>query len=260
MITIKNKLSLAKMEKAGQLLSELFSELPELVRPGVSTLEIDTWIEEQLCSKGLAPRTKGYRGYLHASCISVNDGVIHGVPNSDVVLKDGDIVKIDIIASWKGYCADMARTFFVGMVSDQAKKLVRAVQVALDKGIAQAWSGNHLSDISAAIQQEVEQHGFGVIRDFAGHGIGKCMHEEPEIPNYGKPGEGPVLRSGMTLAIEPMITMGSYKVDVMNDGWTVKTCDGSLSAHVEDTVVVTDGEPKILTRVVGRQIGGGVGA
>lgn len=258
MIAIKNKSSLAKMEKAGQLLSELFSELPGLVRQDFSTLEIDTWIEKQLRSKGLAPRTKGYRGYQHASCISVNDAVIHGVPNSNVILKDGDVVKIDIIASWKGYCADMARTFFVGAVSDQAKRLVHTAQAALDKGIAQARAGNHLSDISAAIQQEVEQHGFGVIRDFAGHGIGKYMHEEPEIPNYGKPGEGPVLRPGMTLAIEPMITVGSYEVDVTNDGWTVKTCDGSLSAHVEDTVVVTDGEPKILTRGGHQKIGGGV--
>lgn len=248
MIVIKNKLALTKMEKAGQLLSALFVELPGLVRPGVSTLEIDAWIEQQLRASGMAIRTKGYRGYQHASCVSVNDTVIHGIPSSTIVLKSGDIVKIDVIASWQGYCADMARTFFVENASEQAKKLASVARDALDKGIAQAYAGNHLFDISAAIQQEVERHGFNVVRDFAGHGLGKCLHEEPEIPNYGKPGKGPILRPGMTLAIEPMITMGSYEVDVMEDGWTVKTRDGSLSAHEEDTVVITSGEPKILTR------------
>lgn len=248
MIVIKNKSALAKMEKAGQLLSALFVQLPEFVRPGVSTLEIDTWVDKQLHAAGMVARTKGYRGYKHASCISVNDTVIHGIPSSTIILKSGDIVTIDIIASWQGYCADMARTFFVDNVSEQAKKLVSVAQVALDKGIAMAYAGNHLFDISAAIQQEVELHGFNVVRDFAGHGLGKCLHEEPEIPNYGTPGKGPILRPGMTFAIEPMITMGDYEVNVMADGWTVKTCDGSLSAHVEDTVVITSGEPKILTR------------
>lgn len=248
MIVIKNKSALAKMEKAGQLLAAIFQQLPEWVRPGVSTLEIDSWIEQQLRASGMAVRTKGYRGYKHASCISVNDTVIHGIPSSKVVLGEGDVVKIDIIASWQGYCADMTRIFFVGKVSEAAQKLADVAQAALDKGIAQAKAGNHLSDISAAIQQEVERHGFGVIRDFAGHGLGKCLHEDPEIPNYGEPGQGPILRPGMTLAIEPMITMGDYKVIVLDDGWTVKTRDGSLSAHVEDTVVITTGEPKILTR------------
>lgn len=248
MIVIKNKSALAKMEKAGELLASLFAELPKFIRSDVSTLEIDTWIEQQLRTSGMVPRTKGYRGYRHASCISLNDTVIHGIPSSTIRLNDGDVVKIDIIASWQGYCADMTRIFFVGTASAQAKELARVAQVALDKGIAKAYAGNHLSDISAAIQQEVEEHGFGVVRDFAGHGLGKYLHEEPEVPNFGTPGQGPILRPGMTLAIEPMITMGSYEVDVMDDGWTVKTCDGSLSAHVEDTVVITTGEPKILTR------------
>ncbi|MFC1845746.1 type I methionyl aminopeptidase [Candidatus Dependentiae bacterium] len=249
MITIKNKSSLAKMEKAGRLLSEMFEELSSLISPGITTLEIDTWIEKQLRSKGLVARAKGYRGYKHVSCISVNDAVIHGVPSSELRLKSGDLVKIDVIASWKGYCADMARSFFVdGVASEDIKKFVDVAQRALNKGIKKARAGNYLSDISAAIQQEVEQHGFGIVRDFAGHGIGKYMHEDPEVPNFGKPGEGPVLRAGMVIAIEPMITMGGYEVFVMDDGWTVKTRDKSLAAHVEDTVVVTGGDPKILTR------------
>ena len=258
MITIKNKFSLEKMKQAGRLLSEVLWGVGDLIRPGISTLEIDTWIEQQVRARGLVPRTKGYLGYQHASCVSVNDAVIHGVPAADIILKSGDLVKVDVVVSWKGYCADMARTFFVGDPSADVKLFMNVARRALDKGIDKARAGNHLSDISAVIQQEVEQHGFGVIRDFAGHGIGKEMHEDPEIPNYGEPGQGPVLRQGMVLAIEPMITMGKYEVSVMGDGWTVKTRDGSLTAHVEDTVVVTGGDPKILTRRSHR-VGGNVG-
>jgi methionyl aminopeptidase len=237
------------MEEAGIILAQLFENLKTLVREGVSTLELNTWIDDQLCINGMKSKTKGYHGYRHASCISVNDEVVHGVPTADKVLKKGDLVKIDICASKNGYCADMARVFFVGKPTEIMEKLVRVAQNALDKGIEQARPGNRLSDISAAIQQEVEQHGFGVIRDFAGHGIGKQMHEDPEILNYGAPGKGPVLRPGMTFAIEPMITAGSYKVYITQDGWTVKTEDESLAAHVEDTIVVTENEPKILTRL-----------
>jgi methionyl aminopeptidase len=248
MITIKNKASLQKMEEAGRLLSHIFEDLVPVVRPGVSTLEIDQWIGEQLRRHNLVSAMKGYRGYRHVSCISVNDVVVHGIPTAKTVLSSGDLVKVDVCASWKGYCADMARSFFVGCPSERAQELVSVAYKALDKGIAQAKPGNHLSDISSAIQREVEAHGFGVVRDFAGHGIGKDMHEEPEILNYGKPGSGPLLRPGMAFALEPMITMGHYDVYVMHDGWTVKTSDKSLAAHVEDTIVITDGEPKILTR------------
>lgn len=186
-------------------------------------------------------------GYRHVSCISVNDVVVHGVPHADCILQLGDLVKIDVCASWNGYCADMARSFFVGQSSEQAQKLVDVAYQALKKGIDQARVGNRLSDISSAIQQEVEKHGFGVVRDFAGHGIGKNMHEAPEIVNYGKPGKGPVLKEGMTFAIEPMITAGKYNVYVANDGWTVKTVDRSLAAHVEDTIAITNAGPVILT-------------
>lgn len=249
MITIKNKSSIRKMEEAGFILARLFEDLKPMVREGVSTLELNTWIENQLRINGMKSKTKGYHGYRHASCISINDEVVHGVPVAHKILKKGDLVKIDVCASKHGYCADMARAFFVGTPTDIMEKLVRVAQDALDKGIEQVRPGNRISDISAAIQKEVERHGFGVVRDFAGHGIGKQMHEDPEILNYGEPGNGPVLRPGMTFAIEPMITAGNYNVYVTEDGWTVKTKDKSLAAHVEDTVVVTENKPKILTRL-----------
>lgn len=248
MIHIKNKLSIQTMAKAGALLSDILASVEKLIVPGVSTAEIDGWIDHQLQEKNLVSSTKGYMGYQHASCIAVNDEVVHGVPRSSCVLKNGDLVKIDVCASWNGYCADMARSFFVGEPSDAAKKLVDVATQALNKGIEKARVGNRLSDISSAIQAEVERHGFGVVRDFAGHGIGKNMHEEPEIVNYGKPGRGPVLKEGMTFALEPMITFGKYDTYIANDGWTVKTVDGSLAAHVEDTIAITSGEPLVLTR------------
>lgn len=247
MIHIKNKLSIEKMAQAGSLLSDILVGVEALIKPGVSTAEMDAWIESQLREKGLVSSVKGYMGYRHVSCISVNDVVVHGVPQADCIVQTGDLVKIDVCASWNGYCADMARSFFVGQPSEQAKKLVDVAYQALKKGIDQARVGNRLSDISAAIQEEVEKHGFGVVRDFAGHGIGKNMHEAPEIVNYGKPGRGPVLCEGMTFAIEPMITAGKYHVYVANDGWTVKTVDRSLAAHVEDTIVITSAGPVILT-------------
>jgi len=254
MIQIKNKSSIAKMEKAGVLLAEIFNEISAIIKPGVTTAQINTSIAEKLKQKGLVSRAKGYSGYRYESCISVNDEVIHGEPSDSKKLKDGDLVKIDICASWKNYCADMARMFIVGSSDDSnIKKFVDVAQSALDAGINKARSGNRLSDISAAIQHEVEKHGYGVIRDFAGHGIGKRLHEEPEVLNYGEPGRGPVLRPGMALAIEPMITMGDYEVFVAEDGWTVKTVDNSLTAHVEDTVIITEGEPNILTRHKGRE-------
>lgn len=248
MINIKNKNSIQKMEKAGRLLADAFDVILSYVHPGVTTLELDTRIEQELRKRDLLTRSKGYKGYTHASCISINDEVVHGVPSSKKILKIGDVVSIDVCASFKGYCADMARTLIVGGNDDVLMGFINAARVALDKGIAQAKSGNHLSDISAAIQHEVERHGFNVVRDFAGHGIGKKMHEDPEILNYGEPGKGPVLRPGMTFALEPMITMGSYEVYVADDGWTVKTVDKSYAAHVEDTIVITEDEPKILTR------------
>jgi methionyl aminopeptidase len=250
MITIKNKSAIYKMEGAGALLHDIFDRIEPLLEPGVTTLELDTWIASQLKKSGLCTRMHGYMGYKHVSCISVNDEVVHGVPRRDGFLKAGDVVKVDVCASWKGYCADMARSFIVGSVAKpEVQKFLAVAQASLDAGIKQARAGNYLSDISAAIQKEVEAHGFGVVRDFAGHGIGKQMHEDPEILNYGEPGKGPRLQPGMAFALEPMITMGHYEVYVCDDRWTVKTQDGSLAAHVEDTIVVTEHEPKIITRL-----------
>jgi methionyl aminopeptidase len=247
-IVIKNKASIRKMEQAGALLAELFKQLSQLVKPGISTLDLDRAIEAYLKANGLESRTKGYMGYKHASCISVNDVVVHGVPSDANILKDGDLVKIDVCASWKGYCADMARSFYVGTMPAEVSRFVENAQRALNKGIAQARPGKRLGDISAAIQKEIEAGGYGIIRDFAGHGIGKQMHEEPEVLNYGFAGKGPILRPGMAFAIEPMITMGTHEVFITDDGWTVKTADKSLAAHVEDTVVITENGPKIITR------------
>lgn len=250
MITVKNQQAISLMMQAGQLLAHMFEELKGQVVPGASTLEIDTWIDAYLLKNGLISQSKGYHGYKHASCISLNDEVVHGIPAAHKKLRDGDLVKIDVCASLKGYCADMARCFFAGVGgSAEAQRLVQAAQLSLQEGIKNAVPGNHLSDISSAIQREVERHGFGVVRDFAGHGIGQRMHEEPEILNYGKPGKGPVIREGMAFALEPMITLGKHAVYVAEDGWTAKTVDKSLAAHVEDTVVVTAHGPNIITRL-----------
>lgn len=249
MIKIKDKQAISKMRIAGHRLAEIFNNLASVVEKGVSTAEIDSFIETSMREKGLVPVCKGYAGYKHASCISVNDVVVHGVPSEKEVLKNGDLVKIDVVGSYKGYCADMARCFFVGQPQPVAQRLVDVAQYALDAAIKHAQPGVCLSDISATIQQKVEEQGFGVVRSFAGHGIGKSMHEDPEVPNFGEPGRGPRLRPGMVLAIEPMITQGHFAVKIMADGWTARTCDGGLAGHVEDTVAITEDGPEILTRI-----------
>ncbi len=249
MITIKNKAAFEKMTVAGQLLALLFKHLAELVQAGISTLELDTWIACYLQKHNLMSQSKGYMGYQHVSCISLNDEVVHGVPCATTILKEGDLVKIDVCAAWQGYCADMARCFFVGTATEHAQKLVSVAYTALDKAIEQIYVGNHLSNISVAIQRYVESHGYTIVRDFAGHGIGKRMHESPEILNYGQPNKGLLLRHGMSFAIEPMITMGDYAVYIAADGWTAKTIDKSLAAHVEDTILVTDQGPQVITRL-----------
>lgn len=249
MITIKSKSALMKMQEAGRILATLFQALKDQIVPGISADAVEQWIQKELMLRGLESCMKGYRGYKYVSCISLNDEVVHGLPTADKVFKLGDLVKVDVCASWRGYCADMARTFEVGEGSPEVKRLIFATQRALDQGIYQVQSGKYLTDISAAIQCEIEQHGFGIVRDFAGHGIGKRMHEDPEILNYGRPGQGPLMRSGMAFALEPMVTIGDFKVYVTSDGWTVKTCDGSLAAHIEDTVIVTDQGPVVITRL-----------
>lgn len=249
MIILKDATAIQKMKVAGKLLAEMFNDLEFVLKESISTLDVDTWIAQWLRKHDLTSKSQGYMGYRHVSCISVNDEVVHGIPRIDNKLVAGDLIKIDVCASWSGYSADMARCFFVDNIfTPEAKLLVDTAYSSLNKGIEQAIVGNRLSDISAAIQKEVEAAGFGVVRDFAGHGIGKKMHEDPEILNFGLPGNGPLIKAGMTFALEPMITMGDYSVHIAHDGWTAKTKDKSLAAHVEDTIVVTENGPEIITR------------
>jgi len=248
-IVIKNKHALDKMHAAGQKLALVMQEVESILVPDIHTEYVDAFIEERMRLAGLNPECKGYAGYRHATCISLNDVVIHGIPSKEKVLKSGDFVKIDVVGSYKGYCADMTRYFFIGTVSPVAHEMAQTAQQALDRAIQAIRPGVHLSDISATIQQKVEQDGFGVVRAFCGHGIGRTMHEGPDVPNFGVAGMGPLLQEGMTLAIEPMITQKSYEIVVESDGWTARTIDGGLAAHVEDTVVVTNDGARILTRL-----------
>lgn len=252
MISIKQAHEIERMRTAGKLLAQVFEIIKPLIKPGITSLALDQIIEQELIKHELKGEAKGYKGYQHVSCISFNDEVVHAIPSIKKTLAVGDVVKIDICASWQGYCADMARTFLVGQTSEKIAHFVQTAQRALDAGIQQACIKSRVSDISAAIQKTVEQEGYNVIRDFAGHGIGKAMHEEPEITNFISKDKGVLLKPGMTLAIEPMIVMGNYHVFVTPDGWTVKTRDKSLAAHVEDTVLITPQGPEILTRPAGR--------
>jgi methionyl aminopeptidase len=240
------------MREAGKRLASVFQEFPEKLKEGISTQELDNFIEKRLQASGLYSQCKGY-GYPPfpgVACISVNDVIVHGIPSSQQILRQGDLVKVDICASYNGYCADMARSYFVGKpLSDKAILLVKTAYDSLDAGIDKICVGNRLSDISFAIQSTVEAQGFGVVRDFAGHGIGKKMHEDPEIVNFGTPGKGPLIEVGMAFALEPMITLGNHAVKMDDDKWTARTADGSLAAHVEDTVIVTDQGPEITTRL-----------
>ena len=235
------------MREAGKVTGLILNELKELIRPGMSTMEIDRFVEKTVKAHGMTAAEKGYCGYPASVCTSVNEEVVHGIPSKKRILREGDIVSVDLVVEYKGYMADAARTYAVGKISPEAEHLIRTAEDAFWKGIEFAKVGYRLSDISHNIQTVVEGEGFGVIRDFVGHGIGGHMHEDPQIPNYGKPGKGPRLQAGMTLAIEPMICQGSYEVDVLLDDWTAVTVDGGLAAHYENTVVITDGEPELLT-------------
>ena len=235
------------MREAGKVTGYILNELKELIKPGISTMDIDSFVEKTVKAYGMTAAEKGYCGYPASVCTSVNEEVVHGIPSKKRILREGDIVSVDLVVEYKGYMADAARTYAVGKISPEAEHLIRTAEDAFWKGIEFAKVGYRLSDISHNIQTVVEGEGFGVIRDFVGHGIGGHMHEDPQIPNYVKPGKGPRLQAGMTLAIEPMICQGSYEVDVLLDDWTAVTVDGGLAAHYENTVVITDGEPELLT-------------
>ena len=235
------------MREAGKVTGYILNELKELIKPGISTMDIDRFVEKTVKAHGMIAAEKGYCGYPASVCTSVNEEVVHGIPSKKRILREGDIVSVDLVVEYKGYMADAARTYAVGKISPEAEHLIKTAEDAFWKGIEFAKVGYRLSDISHNIQTVVEGQGFGVIRDFVGHGIGSDMHEDPQIPKYGKPGKGPRLQAGMTLAIEPMICQGSYEVDVLLDDWTAVTVDGGLAAHYENTVVITDGEPELLT-------------
>lgn len=234
------------MRAANQLVARILEELAAMVAPGVSTADLDAAAEARVRAAGAEPAFKGYRGYPATLCASVNEQVVHGIPNA-TPLQAGDIVSLDMGVKLNGYYGDSAVTVPVGAVRDEVSRLLRVTQDALEKGIAQVKLGGRISDIGHAIQAHVEAHGFSVVREFVGHGIGASLHEEPQIANYGEPGRGPRLAEGMTLAIEPMVNMGKAGVKVLADGWTAVTKDGSLSAHFEHTVAVTKNGPLVLT-------------
>jgi methionyl aminopeptidase len=246
-IVCRSASELEQLSKAGRLVAAVLSELATRVAPGVTTQELDALAEQRIVDAGATPAFKGYHGYPATICASVNDEVIHGIPSSDRVLGEGDVISIDCGASLGGYFGDSAITLPVGNISDHAAKLLKVTEEALYKAIEQVRPGARVSDIGHAVQRYVEERGLTVVREFVGHGIGQKMHEEPQIPNYGEPGRGPRLAEGMVLAIEPMVNAGKAGVKVLSDGWTAVTRDGSLSAHFEHTVAVTGSEPWILT-------------
>ena len=246
MITIKNERELVSMRKACKITAAARALAGEMVRPGISTKAIDKAVHEFILSQGAKPSFLHYNGYPASVCISVNSTVIHGIPGG-YVLKEGDIVSVDVGAFYEGFHGDCAATYACGAISTEAQRLIDVTRQSFYEGIAHAVRGNRVQDISHAVQTYVESNGFAVVRSFVGHGVGRNMHEDPEVPNFGAPGRGPRLLPGMTIAVEPMVTAGTYEVRVLKDGWTTVTADGKLAAHYENTVLITDGEPEILT-------------
>ena len=246
MIAIKNERELALMRQACRITAAARALAGEMVRPGVTTKQIDKAVHDFIVSQGARPSFLNYNGYPASACISVNETVIHGIPGG-YTLRDGDIVSIDVGAYYKGFHGDCAATFACGTISAEAEKLIEVTKQSFFEGIRFARRGHRVSDISHAIQTYVESNGFSVVRSFVGHGVGAQLHEEPEVPNFGPAGRGPRMLPGMTLAIEPMVNVGTHEVRILRDGWTVVTTDGKLSAHYENTVLITDGEPEILT-------------
>lgn len=249
MIQVKNSVQLAAMKEAGRITGETLLVARELVRPGISTKQLDDAIRAYIEKCGAKPSFLGYNGFPGSACISINDEVIHGIPSAKRILQEGDIVKIDVGAFINGYHGDSARTIPVGKVSDEAMQLIKATRDSFFAGAQMAVAGNRIGDIGSAISESVRPYGYGVVREFIGHGIGRNVHEEPDVPNYGTAGRGMRLCNGMTLAIEPMINMGTAKVYMLPDGWTVKTADGSLSAHYENTIAITPDGVQILTLI-----------
>lgn len=247
LIILKSRQEIEKMSVACRIVAEALEGLKELVQPGVTTLELDQFVEAFILNRGGIPAFKGYRGFPSSLCTSINNQVVHGIPSPHVKLEEGDIVSLDLGVFYDGYYGDGAVTYPVGGVSPSVSRLLNVTKEALYRGIERAMTGNRISDISSTIQDYVEKNGYSVVRDFVGHGIGRSLHEEPQIPNFGSSGQGPRIKEGMTFAIEPMVNAGDHEVVILEDAWTAVTKDGSLSAHFEHTVAVTDDGPMILT-------------
>lgn len=246
MIELKSRIEVEKIAASCRIVARALALGEELVRPGVSTSEIDKKMREMIEKEGAKPSFLGYRGYPASTCISINEVIVHGIPNGRRI-EEGDLVSIDVGAYLNGFHGDGARTFLVGKVDEEKQKITRTVRESLEQGIAQAKPGNHIGDISAAVQKYAESHGFSVVRSLVGHGIGREMHEDPQVPNFGTPGEGPELKEGMTIAVEPMINAGTWETETLADGWTIVTADRRVSAHWENTIVITSEGADILT-------------
>lgn len=247
MIKIKSRQEIDKMRAAGKILAETFLVLEEHLKPGITTHELDSIAKKFIKSNNALCSFKNYNGYPANICTSVNEQVVHGIPSKNKVLGDGDIISIDIGVLYQGFHGDSAKTFAIGNISDEAQRLIDVTKESFYRGLLKATTDNRLFDISAAIENYVEENGFSVVRELVGHGIGSALHEDPEVPNFGTAGRGVRLLPGMTLAIEPMVNMGTYDVDTLSDNWTVVTADGKLSAHYEHTVLITENGPELLT-------------
>jgi len=247
MIIIKSEQEIVTMRQSGKVTGRILSELEDFIRPGISTAAIDDFVSDIIRKSGMTPSFLGYNGYPASICASINSEVVHGIPSAKKILCEGDIVSVDVGCTHKGYVTDAARTYAVGTISAEAQKIMDAAKDSFFEGLKFCKLGYRLSDISHAIQTKAEGEGFSVIRDLVGHGVGRNMHEEPQIPNYGQPGRGPRLAKGMVFAIEPMIAQGTYEIVTAADNWTLSMADGKLSAHYENTVVITEGEPELLT-------------
>jgi methionyl aminopeptidase len=254
MIELKSTREIGLMRRGGHILAEAMDRLRDTVKAGMSTLEVDEDVEAFITARGAKPAFKGYRGFPATVCISINEEVVHGIPSAHRRIKEGDIVGLDLGCIVEGYYADCAFTLAIGDVPSKVQQLLDVTRESLDQAIQECRPGRRLSDVSHAVQAHVERHGFAVVRAFVGHGIGRALHEDPQVPNFGDPGRGPQLRPGMVLAIEPMVTMGSWEVKVLDDGWTAVTRDGSLAAHFEHTIAVTEAEPEVLTSRTGRSV------
>ena len=249
MIIGKSQKEIEKMRASGRLVGQVLQELRQMVGPGVTTLEVDAAADKMISDAGAYPTFKGYNGFPFSICASVNEQIVHGFPSS-YELQEGDIFSIDVGVTLDGFVGDTATTIPVGTASEDRLQLIRVTEECLERAIEQCRAGKHLGDIGWAVQSHAEQHGYSVVRDYVGHGIGRRMHEDPQIPNYGKPGKGPKIKRGYVFAIEPMVNMGSYYTKTLKDGWTVVTVDGLPSAHAEHTIAITEDGPEVLTRVV----------